>query len=98
MSVNVSLFNFGPWFNALFRDAKRSTQVSPRGGGGTSGIFGWSQVNFATLYQIKLSKSPHPRLSQSSYFPETTEVTNTVQRKQNRLDFFTFLSGNPRFP
>ena len=66
------------------------------GGGGTSGIFGWSQVNFAT--QIKLSKSPHPGLSRSSCFPETTEVTNTVQRKQNRLDFFTFLSGNPRFP
>ena len=81
-------------YSAMLKDQHKFA----RGGGGTSGIFGWSQVNFATLYQIKLSKSLHPRLSQSSCFPETTEVTNTVQRKQNRLDFFTFLSGNPRFP
>ena len=82
-------------YSAMLKDQHK---FPPRGGGSTSGIFGWSQVNFATLYQIKLSKSPHLRLSQSSCFPETTEVTNTVQRKQNRLDFFIFLSGNPRFP
>lgn len=61
-------------YSAMLKDQHKF----PRGGGGTSGIFGWSQVNFATLYQIKLSKSPHPRLSQSSCFPETTEVTSTV--------------------
>ena len=33
------------------------------------------QLNFATLYQSKLPKSP---LSKSSCFPETTEVTSTV--------------------
>ena len=54
------------------------------------------QVNFATLYETKLPKSP---LSQSSCFPETTEVTSTVQPKQNRFDFFfIFLSDNSRFP
>ena len=45
-------------------------------------------VNFATLYETKLPKSP---LSQSSCFPETTEVTSTVQPKQNRFDFFYIL-------
>ena len=31
---------------------------------------------------------PPPPLSQSSCFPETTEVANTVQPKQNRFHFF----------
>ena len=54
------------------------------------------EVNFSTLYETKLPKSP---LSQSSCFPETTEVTSTVQPKQNRFDFlFIFLSDNSRFP
>ena len=42
------------------------------------------QVNFATLYWTKLPKSP---LFQSRCFPETTEVTSTVQPKQKRFDF-----------
>ena len=33
-------------------------------------------------------KIPPSSPSQSSCFPETTEVTNTVQPKQNRFDFF----------
>ena len=56
------------------------------------------QLNFPTLY-YKLPNSP---LSQSSCFPETTEVTNKFQLKQNRSNFFIFLSGNlsgnSRFP
>ena len=45
--------------------------------------------------ETKLPKSP---LAQRSCLPETTDVTNTVQAKQNRFDFFIFLSGNSRFP
>ena len=45
---------------------------------------------------IDLSPKIPPPLSQS--FPETTDVSNTVQPKQNRFDFFIFLSGNSRFP
>ena len=64
-----------------------------RAGGGEGGVGvpipGLVQVNFATLYQTKLPTLPP--LSQSSRFPETTEVTSTVQPKQNRFDFFYIL-------
>ena len=39
---------------------------------------------------------PHPPYG--GCFSETTEVNSTVQPKQNRFDFFIFLSGNSRFP
>ena len=47
------------------------------------------------LDYLKLPKSP---LSYRSCFPETTEVTSTVQPNQNRFDFFIVSSGNYRFP
>ena len=40
---------------------------------------------------------PPPSPSQNSRFPETIEVTNTVQPTQNRFDFIIFLSGNSRY-
>ena len=55
-----------------------------------------SSFKWILLPYIRLN-SQNPALWQSSCFPETTEVTNTVQPKQNRFDFFMFLSGNSRF-
>ena len=49
------------------------------------------QLNFC--YTNTRLNSQNPPLSQSSCFPETTEVTNTVQPKQNRFDFSYFLSN-----
>ena len=45
------------------------------------------QSNQSSFKWTLLSNPP----SQSSCFPETTEVTNTVQPKPNRFDFFIFL-------
>ena len=46
-----------------------------------------AKLNFATLQQTKVPKSP---ISQSSCFPETTEVTSTVQPKKTNLIFLDF--------
>ena len=88
--------------------------VARGGGGGTLGIFGsgcapgtlepsaYTRARSSEFCYPLLDKTPKiplpPTPSQSSCFPETTEVTNTVQPKQNRFDFFIFLSGNSRFP
>ena len=71
--------------------------------GGTLGIFGWGcaagtlehlaytrarSSEFCYLY-TRLNSQNSP-LSQSSCFPETTEVKNTFQPKQYRFDFFSY--------
>ena len=59
-----------------------------------------SRYNSASelCYRLDFLKLPKSPLSYRSCFPETTEVTSTVQPNQNRFDFFIVSSGNYRFP
>ena len=91
----------------------RRIKVYPRGGGGYLRKFWVGMCRWVpgtlSLYQssFKWILLPYTRLnsqtlplplSQSSCFPETTEVTNTVQPKQNRFDFSYFWLAIPGLP
>ena len=63
------------------------------------GILGlYQSYNSASELCYRLNLTPQIPLSYRSCFPETTEVTSTVQPNQNRFDFFIVSSGNSRFP
>lgn len=68
------------------------------GGGGTSGIFGWSQVNFATLYQIKLSKSPTPAYPRVAVFQRLLRSPTRSSENKTVLIFSHFWVAIPGFP
>ena len=90
----------------------RRIKVYPRGGGGGYlrkfwvGMCRWVPGTLS-LYQSSFKwillpytwlNSQNSPLSQSSRFPGTIEVTNTVQPKQNRFEFSYFWLAIPGFP
>ena len=77
------------------------------GGGGTLRIFGWgcATVTLEPLAYTRASSSDfcYPILDLTPQIPPSPRVAVfqkllRSKTRQNRLDFFHFLSGNSRFP
>ena len=102
--MTFAAFNQGAEFSFSKRQtAPACVKFSGEGRGCTLGTFGWgcaagtleplahTRARSSEFCYPILDLNPKilpPPLSQSSCFPETTEVTDTVQPKQIRFDFF----------